>query len=139
MERTEYTDSLRKIADWFDTHQEIPIPHDAHIFYLFSVHTREGMEQVARVFGACEKEYADGLFKLKKQFGAIEMQVVAGREQICNRKVTGSKVVPETVIPAHSVDIVEWECLNTPLLAASDPLSALPAPPLVSEAGENGI
>ncbi len=118
METKEYVQSLRLIADWFEANPEVPIPHDADVFYLYSLDTRKEMEMVARIFGSCEKEYTAGLFKLKKKFGEIEMCVVATREQVCKRKVVGAKLVPEQVIPAHNVDIVEWECFDTPLLSA---------------------
>lgn len=117
MTRQGYVASLRLIADWFEAHPDVPLPHTADEFYLFTIHNREEMENIARIFGTCEKEYTDGLFKLKKKFGEIEMRVVASRDQICNRKVVGAKLVPEQVIPAHNVDIVEWECFDTPLLA----------------------
>ena len=120
MTHSQYASSLRMIADWFEAHPEVPLPHDAAEFGLFTVHDREGMEKVARIFGSCEKEYTEGFFKLKKKFGEIEMRVIASRDQVCKRKVVGVKLVPEVTIPAHNKDIVEWECFETPLLAPKD-------------------
>lgn len=120
MTHAEYADSLRKIAAWFEAHPEVKLPHDAHEVNLFNIHTREEMEKTARIFGSCEKEYTDtGLFMLKKKFGQITLRAVAHRDQVCKRKVVGAKLVPEQVIPAHNVDVVEWECFETPLLAAT--------------------
>lgn len=117
MTNLEYAESLRLVADWFESHPEVRPPHDANEINLYNVHTRADMETVARNMGSCEKEYTDGFFKLKKQFGAIQLVAVASRDNVCNRKIVGAKLVPEQIIPAHNVDIVEWECFETPLLS----------------------
>jgi len=124
MTNAEYVESLRKVADWFESHPEVKPPHDADEIGLYNIHSRAEMETVARAFGSCEKEYTDsGYFKLKKKVGDIEIVAVASREQVCNRKIVGSKFIPEQVIPARTVDVVEWECFETPsLLAKKEPI-----------------
>lgn len=123
MENKEYADSLRMIADWFEAHPDMPLPYQADEIDIFAVHSREQMENVARQFGSCEKEYSEGLFMLKKKIGEITLRAVANRNEVCKRKVVGAKLVPEQVIPAHNVDIVEWECFETPLLAPKEPIN----------------
>src|ERR1019366_185037 len=123
MTNKEYANSLRLVADWFEAHPEVEPPHDAEEIALYNVHTRAEMETVARNMGTCEKEYTDGYFKLRKKFEGITLVAVASREQVCKRKVVGAKLVPEQVIAAHNVDIVEWECFDTPLLAPKEPIS----------------
>jgi hypothetical protein len=126
MTHKQYADSLRQIADWYESHAEIPLPHDANEFGLFTIHTLDGMETLARAFGACEKDYTEGFFKLKKGFGEIVFTAYASRDQICKRKVVGTREVPETIIPARTEEIVEWECFDTPLLKSETKL--LPEP-----------
>jgi hypothetical protein len=131
MTHSQYASSLRMIAEWFEAHPDVKLPHNAGEFDLFSIHTQAEMAHVARIFGSCEKEYGDesGLFMLKKPFGVITLRVIASRDQVCNRKVVGHVDVPEQVIPAYKKDIVEWECFETPLLAtpatpaAKEPIS----------------
>lgn len=38
------------------------------------------------------------------------------RREVCTRRVVGTEDVPEQVTPAHTREIVEWDC--HPLLAA---------------------
>src|SRR5580692_5397425 len=116
MTHREYAESLRAVADWFEAHPEVAIPHDAGEIGLYNVHTRAQMEVVARAFGACEKEYTEGYFKLKKKIGGIEIRAVASREQVCKKRIVGTEIVPEQVIPTYVREIVEWECFETPLL-----------------------
>ena len=113
----EYATSLRLIADWFESHPEVKPPHDAHEIVLYNVHTRAEMETVARNMGSCEKEYTEGFFKLKKQIGAIELRAVASRDQVCKKRIVGTRIVPEQVISEHVEELVEWECFDKPLLA----------------------
>ena len=129
MTHREYADSLRLIADWFEAHPEIRIPNDADEFNVYNVHTQEELARAVRALGGCKKEYSDssGLFRLKRKFGGIELRFVTSRDKACKRKVTGTVRVPEQVIPAHEVSIVEWECLEAPPLLASAPAPA-PAP-----------
>jgi hypothetical protein len=118
MNNQEYAQSLRKVADWFEKHPEVAPPHDANVIHLYNVHSRADMERVARNFGSCEKVYDDyGNFRLQKKVGDITIEAVASRSEICKKKIVGSRVVPEQVVPAHVEEIVEWECFDTPLLA----------------------
>jgi len=122
MNNKEYAENLRLVADWFETHPEVAPPHDADEIGLYNVHTRAQMEIVARNFGSCEKEYTEGQFKLKKKVGLITIKAVATRSEVCKKKIVGARVVPETVIPSHVEEIVEWECFETPLLSGKEPI-----------------
>jgi hypothetical protein len=126
MTHKEYAESLRMIADWFEAHPDVKLPHDHKEFRYFMAQSREAMAHMAKVMGSCEKRYNDaaGQFELSKDFGKIEFRAICSRSQVCNRKVVGHRQVPETIIPARTEDIVEWECFETPLLATAVP--ALP-------------
>lgn len=121
MNNQQYADSLRLVASWFEAHPEVAPPHDADTIGLYNVHSREDMERVARNFGSCDKSYGDdGYFRLRKKIGEITIEAVASRDQVCKKKIVGSRVVPEQVIPAYVQEIVEWECFETPLLAPKE-------------------
>jgi len=126
MTHKEYADSLRAIADFFEQHEEVPLPHDAHNFDYYSANTREAMATVATALGSCAKRLiADStLFALERPFGNVAFRAIAIRENVCKRVVTGKKFVPsriipampERVVPAEEVDIIEWRC-DEPLLS----------------------
>jgi hypothetical protein len=118
MNHTEYASSLRLIADWFEAHPEVRLPHDADQFDYFMAHDRKQIAVLVRAFdGKSEKGLLpnSGLVEFSHYFGSIKFRVIANQNQVCNRIVLDKKVVPEVVIPAHTVpeheeDIVEWDC-----------------------------
>lgn len=121
-ERKDFTDGLRAIADWYDAHPEIAIPGLPEITNA-SVDTKDEAAAVIRALGSCEKEYGQTLFTITKVFGSVKAKFYFYREAVCVKKVIGKKEIPEqilpareeTVIPAHTEEITEWECL--PILA----------------------
>ena len=116
MTHNEYAESLRQIADWWEAHPEVPLPYDMSPFRYVAT-KRDEMTKIAAALGSCEKDYDGGLFYLRKHFGAVQFEAFVAREQVCERKVVGKRRVAKRVIPAHTEDIVEWECFDKPLLA----------------------
>lgn len=135
MTNVEYANSLRLIADFFASHPEIPIPHDATPFNYFSANSKESIARLVRALGACEKRYDAafaGSFEIHKTFGTITFRAIADRDRVCERVVVGKKTVPETVIPAkpmeperviaaHEEDVIEWRCEES-ILASAEPI-----------------
>ena len=128
METIEFTQALRQIADFYDKHPEVPLP-DLVSMPIYTVNTPEEIAPIARAFGTSFKEYNSTFFKLTKQFGVIKLEVVAYRDQVCVKRVVGTKKVKKQVLaeyqpPANYVEkeveeeIVEWDCpesiLKTP-------------------------
>ena len=122
MTHQKYAQSLRMIADWFEAHPEIGLPHDAQSFRYFPAVTREQFAIVAKALGSCQKVFDDDtLIELHRTFGAITFQAIAMRKNVCTRRVVGVKTIPERIIEAHTErerkeEIVEWDC-DEPLLA----------------------
>lgn len=124
MSNADYASSLRLIADFFESHPEIPIPHDATPFNYFAAHTKQDIARLIRALGTVEKKYDaayTGSFEIHKTFGTITFRVIADRDRVCERVVVGSQLVPEMVIPAkpaepervvpaHEEDVIIWEC-----------------------------
>ena len=84
---------------------------------------RDPSTKILAAMGSCEKQYVGDFFRLAKKFGAITLIYHFYRDKVCTRRVVGTKVVPEEVIPAREaqvipetvVEIVEWDC-GEPLL-----------------------
>jgi hypothetical protein len=121
---TEYARSLRLLADFWEQNPHLAGPYDPDVCYA----QFEGKQQAAmitRLLGQAEKQYDDTLFKIVHKFGCIEARFLFTRELVCERKVVGTKVIPEHVIPAReeihiperTEEIVEWDCGS---LLASD-------------------
>lgn len=121
MTHAEYVDSLRQLADFYEAHSEIPLPGGAAEMRIYQVNSRKDAATLARAFGACEKEYTDDLFYITKKIGAISLCGVFTRNEVCERVVVGTRIVPERVVPAiqaqpeqvipeQEEEIYEWKC-----------------------------
>jgi hypothetical protein len=114
MAEQDFIRGLREFADFLEAHPEVPAPTypDLSIFT-----DRDGLRLAARALPRAEKVgLGDSFFVLRGEFGNIEVQCMAPREQVCRRVVVGTEEVPEKVVPAHTKEVVEWEC-DEPLLA----------------------
>lgn len=113
------SDSLRDLAAFLDAHPEIEI-NDQSITLLKYVTTREELAAIAKR-GSYRKVYTKSYFELHHDFGCgIELHVYADRATVCQRVVTGTRVI--AAIPAQPErveEVVEWVCDDTPLLAVS--------------------
>lgn len=114
MTHAEYANALRRIADWIETHPEVPLPYTAALD-ICGLKGKEGMAAVAKAFGDCKKVHTESLFELVKDCGGIALCAVALRQNICERVVirvetTPEHILPACTIPAHTREIVEWKC-----------------------------
>ena len=73
--------------------------------------------ELAKILGKSNKVYFDNFLLLRRNFGPfVRFEAVASREVVCERIVTGRKIVresPEIIIPARpmmEIDEVEWNC-----------------------------
>jgi hypothetical protein len=133
----EFVAGLRELATMYEATPGLPLPNP----YLFSYGASPAqLLLVARAQGAREtkKEYAGESFTLRKEFsGGIQVHYQTTREQVCRKvvkeiievpaTVEPEHIIPERVIPAHTKEIIEWEC---------HPLLAPPAPKRLEAAGE---
>lgn len=71
---------------------------------------------------AVTKNYAYDEFELKivlsseDEFDEIRVTYSTKREAVCTKKVVGTEEIPERVTPAHTREVVEWECEDVSLL-----------------------
>lgn len=131
--RAAYTAGLRALADALDANTELPLPyHGSSVGLLVILNTeqdqRAALRHYAHAFdGAVRKGYRDFDFDLHGTFRGLKVQVIADRDQVCERVVTGTREVtreipdPEalaavpTVTVTETIEDVTWEC--RPLLA----------------------
>jgi hypothetical protein len=141
-DRTEYTKGLRALADILDAHPEVPLPYHGRegtplaIYHLNRKdETRAAFLASVRAFpGRKEKDANDGTYRVAATLHGVRVEVVAYRETVCERVVTGTREVtrevpdpdalaalPKTVV-TETVEDVEWIC--QPLTADRTPVSA---------------
>lgn len=116
---TEVAAGLRALADWFDENAEYASPEIlAPVTVNLFLATKADLIAFKQASGASrlEKNAVGSMFWLRRDFGGgIGVEANVPREEACRRVVTGTREVPEQVVPAHVEEIVEWEC--EPLLA----------------------
>lgn len=124
----EFAHSLRQLAAFIEGHPEIPVPLPTSFSaFVHPTHAPNGMKAHAaatiRALGKVKKEDFESNIQVIHDFGPLTYQVWYPRKEICERVVTGTREVPEhvlpaqeeRVIPAHTEEIVEWHC--APILA----------------------
>lgn len=118
MKREDFVRDLRALADFYEQNLLVPVPTNEAQFnaWLHGDDAAEKLAEIARTIGPVEKHYFGQYFTLRKCFGAVQLDFNTLREQVCQRKVVGTKHVEEEVIPAHEEEIVEWDC-SEPILA----------------------
>lgn len=137
--RAEYIAGLRMLADLLEAHPELEAPHTGASNYAsISVvpwgadAQREQLAAWARVLPGRKdkKEGGEGgkYLRLEGRLGALHIQVLCDRDEVCERIVVGTETVTETVPDPEALaavpqiertverEIVKWEC--RPLLAA---------------------
>lgn len=111
------------IAKFYTEHPDAPVPYRPLTEYIWITGTPEQYKAI----GAGEKEYADDNFFFCVELipGELTLTFAAARENVCTKRVVGTKIVPEyiqqgtpsKVIPAHTEEIIEWDCPESLLKA----------------------
>ena len=126
MERAEYVDSLRKIADFFEGHPEIEIP-SLHTSLAYPNTSADDPKQVAKIIKAVGGKFRKEIpwpnsdtITYAGKIGAFDFRIICSRAAMCRRVVVGTKEipaqeVPAQTIPAYTEEIVEWHC-DEPIL-----------------------
>ena len=123
MTHRQYAKSLRLIADFFEEHEDIALPHDADQFNYYSANSREDAARLTKALGGkTEKQYDGEMFRLRHNFGSIQFDAVFYRRQVCRAVVVGQRVIKEQVPATYTevervVDDVKWVC-DDPIMEA---------------------
>lgn len=122
MERSVAIQAFRDFAAFLETHPEIPIPHSRIEYFAWvdDNNAKAHMAQIAAIPGGWVKDVQTDsrTFRLERQFGPIHLSVAGWRNRVCERKLVGTQIEPEHVIPAREeervpareVPIYEWNC-----------------------------
>lgn len=124
----EVADGLRQLADFIETHPELPRPT-----YLQTPHVwcPRGIDEVQAVIRAAlasgvevVKHHSDSQRNVGLQFGPLQALALINKAEVCERVVVGTQTVkvpdpafvpPETPMVEQTVEVTEWRC--RPLLA----------------------
>lgn len=134
-------DGLRDLADFLDSISgTIPTLNEEGpdvTFFSFGFGREEAtnLALIAKGLRTFDKNYSDSLLTVSRKFGPVNARFVASRSSVCKRVVVGIEEIPEQVIPAkeaqvipaHTVEKVEWDCtpsLLAPEFASLEPESA---------------
>jgi hypothetical protein len=126
-DRAGYTAGLRALADALDADEFLPLPFDGTCTPLtVFVDTKAEVVAFARLLPHAAKKYDDTSssygFELLGLLHGLKLAVKAPREQVCTRRVTGTKTVtievPDPVALAAvpkvsvttSVETAVWDC-----------------------------
>lgn len=110
-ERQRKLNDTRAILDWLETHPEIALPSEVE--YGLSISAMDGKDdalKLVRAFGTCDKRFAGDTLVISKKFGSTILKAILFRNQVCERVVISTEVVPEKIEPEHVREIVEWKC-----------------------------
>lgn len=121
MERQDFIAGLRELADVYERCPWLEVPYQSTM-WIFTQDAPTFVQQIS-AFGSGAKKYNGDSIEFTPNV-LLDLKINCKREQICERKVVGTrnvpeKIVPAQVIPAHIEEIVEWEC--RPVLAAKKP------------------
>lgn len=110
---------VREMLNFLEANENIELPFTDNLS-VYSYNTKEEAKMLVKALGECEKKYLDEVFWLCKQFGAVTLSFMFTRGSVCNRIVVGTEEIPETIIPetirpAYTKEIVKYEC--EPILA----------------------
>lgn len=119
---------LRKLADLLEAHPELPLPY--HGFgvpakiYMLGSDRSAFVDAVRALPGKADKRVDNDTYRVSVKLHGLEVEVVAYRDDVCERVVTGTREVtktipdPNVVVPVvevtEVVEDVEWVC--SPLL-----------------------
>ena len=122
----DFAADLRKVADFYDAHPDFPLP-TTPLTIDISVKAAE-MKAAARSVPRFDKTSGTYFFALNYKFGGITLDLFTNRDNICIRRVVGTKMVETEVVEKtrteqKEVEIVEWDCPT--LLNGSNPQGEL--------------
>ena len=124
--------NMRKVALFIqDNHAEIPDTINVELtsyLWTWADDTQDIPAQIGSAMRAAllvgadiKKEYSDSYFRCYLTFGIeapkITWKIVSERDEVCTKKIVGTKTVTKMVAPEGdwtekevTEDIVEWEC-----------------------------
>ena len=93
------------------------------VLELFPFDTKENLRLVREAMGSCEKEFVNGLFRLRATLpSGLKVTAVFAQSLVCQSVKVGTKVVSaRPAVPEHEEDVYEWQCSESILRDADTP------------------
>jgi hypothetical protein len=112
MTREEFISDIREIADFFEAHPDLKVMPSPYLFISdYSETAKESLRLFVKAAGKTTKEFSGNEFKVEKRFSnGFLLHFDVQRQAVCERVVTGTKVIPAISYPERTEDIVEWKC-----------------------------
>lgn len=133
MNRSDYIAGLRKLADLLENREELPLPYEGRLgaitMTFWGRAAREDLAAAARALPTplakndpAVGDYDADYYELAGDLDGVKVKLVAYREQVCERVVTGTRTVTEdvpdpdalakvpTVTRTRVEEITEWRC-----------------------------
>jgi hypothetical protein len=111
------------LSTYYATHPDAPTPYLAQTEYIWI----SGTPEEYKAIGAGEKKYSDDNFFFTVELipGVITLNFSTNRENVCTKRVIGTRIVPEHILPGtpsqiiaeHTEEIIEWDCPESLLKA----------------------
>lgn len=148
-DRDEVIAGMRVLADLLERNPDMPLPHNGsigelhvHVMQSEPEQVKGSMRQIGRILRHAtkrpvQKDTNDLFSQLQARLGGeqgLRVSVLARREQVCTRRVTGKRTVtrvqkdpaavdalPDTTVEDVE-DVVEWDC--SPLLDDEEEVSS---------------
>ena len=98
MTLTEFTQSLRQLADWYEEHPTLPLPHELTnpMFVFLFGETHERVKEILSEIGSFTKVFDEpriGDFHALKTIGQFKLKFHTNREVVCTPKVIGKRMI----------------------------------------------
>lgn len=129
---------IEAMLAWAKKNPTLPAPYKVEMQFQPFVpesctYDKVGVANIVRALPTAKKQYGDAIFIASHAFGAaVWAQVLCDRDTVCKRRVVGTKHIPERIVPAHTEEVVEWDC--KPILNVPSAVSPAPAVEVVEVA-----
>jgi len=109
-----YVDSLRQVADFFESHPTLKLPFLPQNINLFFFDKDELLSVYKGTGKTAEKIFADSYVYLRLHFGVINIDLCIQRDKVCTLETITRKVlkqVPTTFVEQEVEETInKWNC-----------------------------
>ena len=99
---------MRLMLDYLEAVPEIPLPY----FGTFTSYCDETHDigEMARLMKPVEKVNSTYYFSLQRKFGTTTLDVSFEHEQVCEKIIVSTEVIPARLVEAYTKEVIEWKC-----------------------------
>lgn len=123
--RPKFIAGLRQLADAFEAHPELLVPdwkQDITVWISKDSenpdYVKEEYKKFIKALGGTAKDSSDWTFELNWAYGLLNLRLCTDRDNVCEKVVTGTKIIPasESYIveaqPERTEELYEWRCTS---------------------------